>query len=529
MPGRGLIYTEDESNPYGGFGWSIDPSFDPYAYRTDPNAPPILADFYNKWNQSHLDQYGIPYNRPWGKHGETGLRDQFVNQYTDALKEYNNLYGTNYTPNQDSIDAFSSAPTGYAAADYSSQKKRSGFGGFFSGLVDFLGPILPIGLAAFGMPWLAPMIGTVGAGAVLGATGSALTGGDGSDILKGAVLGGLGGGASGIGAGVGEALTGSTVSAGTAAAIGNATVSGARTLIQGGDLSDVLSNAVTSGLASTAGSYAGDFVGKTLGDSLGSPVATNVLQNAAKAAASAAVRGGDIGEAALMGGIRTAAGAGWDALKNADFGTPDNSGGADDSGYGDGGDGSDGIDDWVSGEELPTGDYNQPAEPVPDQWYASDQDDRDMAGQWHPGDQDDQDMGANVVVPPTDWVSGEELPTGNYNLPDGALPPGGTRAPSIRPGVGSSSRPPTTPTTSTTPPTTAPQTTSPQGPSFDMLMRLASAASTPQVNVQAPALAMIPGWNAVSTPYGGPSLFASGGSVPDMYAINQELLKMVRG
>jgi hypothetical protein len=145
--------------------------------------------------------------------------------------------------------------------------------------------------------------------------------------------------------------------------------------------------------------------------------------------------------------------------------------------------------DWVSGEELPTGDYNQPS----------------------------------------DWVSGEELPTGDYNQPDGALPPGGTRAPSIRPGAGSSSRPPTTSTTSTTPPTTAPQTTSPQGPSFDMLMRLASAASTPQVNVQAPALAMIPGWNAVSTPYGGPSLFASGGSVPDMYAINQELLKMVRG
>jgi hypothetical protein len=147
---------------------------------------------------------------------------------------------------------------------------------------------------------------------------------------------------------------------------------------------------------------------------------------------------------------------------------------------------------------------------VPDQWYASDQDDRDMAGQWHPGDQDDRDMGANVVVPPT----------------DGALPPGGIRIPSIRPGAGGSNRPPTTPTT---PLTTAPQTTSQQGPSFDMLMQLASAASTPQVNVQAPALAMIPGWNAVSTPYGGPSLFASGGSVPDMYAINQELLKMVRG
>ena len=228
-----------------------------------------------------------------------------------------------------------------------------------------------------------------------------------------------------------------------------------------------------------------------------------------------------------MGGIRTAAGAGFDELKKIDFGGVDNSGGADGADDLDGGDGSYGVDDWVSGEELPTGDYNQPAEPVPDQWYASDQDDRDMAGQWHPGDQDDQDlagewhpgdhddrdMGANVVVPPT----------------DGALPPGGTRAPSIRPGAGGSNRPPTTPTTSTTPPTTAPQTTSQQGPSFDMLMRLASAASTPQVNVQAPALAMIPGWNAVSTPYGGPSLFVSGGSVPDMYAINQELLKMVRG
>jgi hypothetical protein len=76
-----------------------------------------------------------------------------------------------------------------------------------------------------------------------------------------------------------------------------------------------------------------------------------------------------------------------------------------------------------------------------------------------------------------------------------------------------------------------PQTASQQQSSFDMLMRLASAtpASAPQVNVQGPALAMIPGWESVSTPYGGPNLFASGGSVPDMYAINQELLKILRG
>jgi hypothetical protein len=491
MPGRGLVFVDDESQPYAGFKWKVDPDFDPYAYRTDPSAPPILADFYNKWNQSHLDWAGVPYNRPWAKEGDFALRDQFVDQYTNAVDEYNQLYGTNYTPNQQSITAFSSsAPTAYAAADWTSQKQ----GNFFSGLVDFLGPILPIGLAVFGMPWLSPILGTVGAGAVLGATGSALTGGDSSDILKSAALGGLGGAASGIGKSVGEALTGATVSSNVASAIGNATTAGAKTLIQGGDLSDVLSSAVMSGASSAAGGYAGDFVGSAVGDSLGSPVATNVLTNAAKAAVSAAVRGGDVGQAALAGGL----GAGWNALKGANLGagpaadatiTPVSDEVSDEDQFF--------VDpligeepapepDWVSGEELPTGDYNVP----------------------------------------TDWVSGEELPTGNYNLPEGGI---STPRPPLRPPARPPSRPATTPPAGQ--PATVPQTPSQQGPSFDMLMQLASGApsAAPQVNVQAPPLAMIPGWNPVSTPYGGPSLFASGGSVPDMYAVNQELLRMLRG
>ena len=140
--------------------------------------------------------------------------------------------------------------------------------------------------------------------------------------------------------------------------------------------------------------------------------------------------------------------------------------------------------DWVSGEELPTGEY-APA----------------------------QDPG---------WVSGEELPTGDYNLPEVEIRPPAITRPVTRPVT----RPPNRPAAPS-----VPQTASQQGPSFDMLMQLASGASAaaPQVNVQGPAPTMIPGWNPVSTPYGGPSLFASGGSVPDMYAVNQELLRMLRG
>ena len=490
MGGRSLQVADNDG---GGVDISLAPDFDPYAYRNDPSLPPTLSDFYNAWNKTHIDQYGVAYNRPWAKHGETGLRDQFVNQYTDAIEEYNQLYGTNYTPNQNSIEAFSQAPTAFAAYDPSERRGKRGLGG----LVDFLGPILPIGLAVFGMPWLSPILGTVGAGAVLGATGSALTGGDGGDILKGAVLGGLGGAASGIGGDIGKALTGSTVSASTATAIGNATISGAKTLIQGGDLSDVLSSAVVSGASSVAGGYAGDFVGSAVGDSLGSTVAADALKNAANAAARTVVSGGDLeqaGTAALMGGFRTAAGAGWNALKNADF---DNSGGSDDSsGSGD----DDDSFGWVSGEELPTGEYN--------------------AADWVSGEE--LPTGDYNLQKPG-WVSGEELPTGNYNLPPEVSTSG--RTPSA--GGASAPRPTAPPAQSKQ----VPQTASQQGPSFDMLMQLASSApaAAPQVNVQGPAPAMIPGWNPVSTPYGGPSLFASGGSVPDMYAVNQELLRMLRG
>ncbi|MBY0437239.1 MAG: hypothetical protein K2W80_03530, partial [Burkholderiales bacterium] len=176
--------------------------FDPYAYRTDRNKPPELADFFNAWNKIHMDQYGEAYNRPWDKHGESALRDKFVKQYVDAVAEYNQIHGTNLRPDQQALQNFGAAPTWYAASDPSESRS----GGFFkSGLGQF---VLTVG-SIMGAPYLSAFLGgglagSAGTGAILGGGRAAATGGD---VLQGALMGAAGGAAS-------YGLSGATGSAG---------------------------------------------------------------------------------------------------------------------------------------------------------------------------------------------------------------------------------------------------------------------------------------------------------------------------
>jgi hypothetical protein len=189
MGGRSMRASDSvDSDGQESTRWEYRADFDPYAYRTDKNKPPELSDFFNAWNQKHVEQTGAGYNRPWNKHGETGLRDGIVKQYTDAVAEYNRLHGTNIQPDQQAIQKISAAPSDFAQADTTQSD-----GGFFASGV---GQMVMIGAAMMGAPYLSAFIGgglagSVGAGAIIGGGSAALTGGN---VLQGAALGGLGGG-----------------------------------------------------------------------------------------------------------------------------------------------------------------------------------------------------------------------------------------------------------------------------------------------------------------------------------------------
>jgi hypothetical protein len=225
MGNRSLARTETEGQSA---AWGLAEGFDPFGYRTNQDQIPELADFFNTWNQKHFAQYGTSYNRPWDKHGESALRDDFIGQYTGALSEYNKLYGTNLTPDEQALQRFGVAPTEWAASDPTRFNEKKGMGKF----AKIAAPVL---LSALGAPYLSGMlggglIGNAGAGAIIGGASSGFTGGN---VLQGALLGGLGGGAShflnagaGTAAGIGDWTSGFDLPMGDTAGLGAAASSG---------------------------------------------------------------------------------------------------------------------------------------------------------------------------------------------------------------------------------------------------------------------------------------------------------------
>lgn len=187
---RSIGQFQHGPNMEGGWDLGVAPGFDPHGYRTNKDQIPELADFYNVWNAKHNAQYGTSYNRPWNKHGESALRDDFLKQYTDAVAEYNQIHGTNLTPDAQAIERFGGSPTEWASTDPSRLNRPGGF--FNSGM----GQMVLIAASAMGAPYLSAFLGgglagSVGTGAVLGGGRAALTGGD---IAKGALMGAAGGG-----------------------------------------------------------------------------------------------------------------------------------------------------------------------------------------------------------------------------------------------------------------------------------------------------------------------------------------------
>lgn len=204
MPGRSIEIHNNDGNEV-----QFKPGFDPYEFRKNRDAIPTLSDFFNTFNQNHLTKYNKVYDRPWAKNGETGLRDSIVKQYTDALAEYNQMYGTSIQPDAQALKNFEAAPTTYAANDWSAKKSS----GFFDGA---LGKAVLLGASFMGAPYLSGFLGgglagAVGSGAIIGGGGAALTGGD---VAKGALLGAVGGGVGyGVSGGAGAGMEGSGASA----------------------------------------------------------------------------------------------------------------------------------------------------------------------------------------------------------------------------------------------------------------------------------------------------------------------------
>lgn len=91
------------------------------------------------------------------------------------------------------------------------------------------------------------------------------------------------------------------VSSTVATAVGAATIAGTATALQGGSPSDVLKSAVVGGVGSYVGSYVGNVVGTEVGAVSGSPVATTIATNVAKNVTAAAITGRDLNTALLTG------------------------------------------------------------------------------------------------------------------------------------------------------------------------------------------------------------------------------------
>lgn len=110
------------------------------------------------------------------------------------------------------------------------------------------------------------------------------------------------GAAGAIGAAASTAIGLGTVSALTATAIGTGIVAGGMTAIQGGDVSDVLESAVVGGVTSFVGGTVAGAVGNTVAEATGSNIFGDAIGNASRAL----VTGGDTRDiltSGLIGGI----------------------------------------------------------------------------------------------------------------------------------------------------------------------------------------------------------------------------------
>lgn len=120
-------------------------------------------------------------------------------------------------------------------------------------------------------------------------------------IIVGAL--GASGATAAIGSAIGSAIVGSAVSATTAAMIGSAVVGAGITAAQGGDASDILKGAVLGGITAGVGSTVSSAVTNSLAEAGVDSAISNIAGKAASGAATAAIRGGDIEAGALAGGL----------------------------------------------------------------------------------------------------------------------------------------------------------------------------------------------------------------------------------
>lgn len=119
------------------------------------------------------------------------------------------------------------------------------------------------------------------------------------------IVGGLAasGVTSAIGASIGSAIVGSAVSATTAAMIGSAVVGAGVTLASGGDASDALKGAVLGGITAGIGSGVSSAVSNALVDAGVNSAIAATAGGAASGAVGAALGGGDIEQGFIMGGL----------------------------------------------------------------------------------------------------------------------------------------------------------------------------------------------------------------------------------
>lgn len=122
------------------------------------------------------------------------------------------------------------------------------------------------------------------------------------------------GATSAIGATVGAAIVGSAVSATTALVIGSATVAAGMALAQGGDASDALQAAVVGGITAGVGSGISSAVTSSLVDAGVNSAVASTAGNAIAGGTTSALRGGDFGEGALAAGLNTGFNKATDAL-----------------------------------------------------------------------------------------------------------------------------------------------------------------------------------------------------------------------
>lgn len=124
---------------------------------------PTWNDVYSQWEPLHIKQYGQIVDRPWGADAAAKTQKEALdNDYRNALKAYNEKYGTNFQPNKSVLGADAQPSVFVSPADD---------GNFFTDV--FLPVAGTIAGGYFLGPVLAPSLGSVGGAAAGGAIGSA--------------------------------------------------------------------------------------------------------------------------------------------------------------------------------------------------------------------------------------------------------------------------------------------------------------------------------------------------------------------